>query len=192
MLTKSTDCRPLKKAARQGGEPAKKGVYPVVNDRILQATPTRQAENPSDLECVSKCRKMQFRVGLPAVQGDFPQACWRQVKGNQRRNEGKDAVSATEFPAKCTSGIFETHSNSFGRIFCVCGLCQRSDPAMLRREHGRFCLNKGSSGACAASVHHSEQVSYKPLLMRLFGFIAVFNIFITILFIHCAILMENF
>jgi hypothetical protein len=27
MLTKSTDCRPLKKAARQGGEPAKKGVY---------------------------------------------------------------------------------------------------------------------------------------------------------------------
>jgi hypothetical protein len=49
MLTKSTDCRPLKKAARQGGEPAKKGVYPVVNDRILQATPTQQAENPSAL-----------------------------------------------------------------------------------------------------------------------------------------------
>jgi hypothetical protein len=49
MLTKSTDCRPLKKAARQGGEPAKKGVYPAVNDRILQATPTQQAENPSDL-----------------------------------------------------------------------------------------------------------------------------------------------
>jgi hypothetical protein len=49
MLTKSTDCRPLKKAARQGGEPAKKGVYPVVNDRILLATPTQQAENPSAL-----------------------------------------------------------------------------------------------------------------------------------------------
>jgi hypothetical protein len=47
MLTKSTYCRPLKKAARQGGEPAKKGVYPVVNDRILLATPTQQAENPS-------------------------------------------------------------------------------------------------------------------------------------------------
>ena len=26
------------------------------------------------LECVSKCRKMQFRVDLPAFQGDFPQA----------------------------------------------------------------------------------------------------------------------
>jgi hypothetical protein len=74
MLTKSTDCPPLKKAARQGDEPAKKGFYPVVNDRILQATPTRQAENPSDLECVSKMRHVQFRVDLPAVQGDFPQA----------------------------------------------------------------------------------------------------------------------
>ena len=42
-------CRPLKKAARQGGEPAKKGVYLIVNDRILQATPTQQAENPSAL-----------------------------------------------------------------------------------------------------------------------------------------------
>jgi hypothetical protein len=30
------------------------------NDRIL-------------LECVSKCREMQFRVDLPAFQGDFPQ-----------------------------------------------------------------------------------------------------------------------
>ena len=47
MLTKSTDCRPLKRAARQGGKPVKKGVYPVVNDRILQAKPTQQAENPS-------------------------------------------------------------------------------------------------------------------------------------------------
>ena len=47
MLTKSTDCRPLKKAAKQGGKPAKKGVYPVVNDRILRAKPTQQAENPS-------------------------------------------------------------------------------------------------------------------------------------------------
>ena len=26
------------------------------------------------LECVSKCRKMQFRVDLPVFQGDFPQA----------------------------------------------------------------------------------------------------------------------
>ena len=26
------------------------------------------------LECVSKCREMQFRVDLPAFQGDFPQA----------------------------------------------------------------------------------------------------------------------
>jgi hypothetical protein len=25
------------------------------------------------LECVSKCREMQFRVDLPAFQGDFPQ-----------------------------------------------------------------------------------------------------------------------
>ena len=29
---------------------------------------------PDMLECVSKCRKMQFRVDLPAFQGDFPQA----------------------------------------------------------------------------------------------------------------------
>ena len=28
----------------------------------------------SGLECVSKCRKMQFRVDLAAFQGDFPQA----------------------------------------------------------------------------------------------------------------------
>ena len=46
------------------------------------------------LECVSKCREMQFRVDLAAFQGDFPQACWRQVKGNQRRNAGKDAENA--------------------------------------------------------------------------------------------------
>jgi hypothetical protein len=39
---------------------------------------------------------MQFRVDLPAFQGDFPQACWRQVKGNQRRNAGKDAVIALQ------------------------------------------------------------------------------------------------
>ena len=37
MLTKSTDCGPLRKPARQGSKLAKKGVYPVVNDRILQA-----------------------------------------------------------------------------------------------------------------------------------------------------------
>ncbi len=39
---------------------------------------------------------MQFRVDLLAFQGDFPQACWRQVKGNQRRNAGKDAVIALQ------------------------------------------------------------------------------------------------
>jgi hypothetical protein len=39
---------------------------------------------------------MQFQVDLPAFQGDFPQACWRQVKGNQRRNAGKDAVIALQ------------------------------------------------------------------------------------------------
>ena len=63
------------------------------------------------LKCVSKCRKMQFRVDLPAFQGDFPQPCWRQVKENQHRNAGKDAVTATEFPANCASGILETHSS---------------------------------------------------------------------------------
>ena len=43
----------------------------------------------------------QERVGRPR----------RQVKGNQHRNAGKDAVTATEFPANCVSGILETHSN---------------------------------------------------------------------------------
>jgi len=47
MLTKSTDCQAAEKPARQGAEPAKEGVYPDVNDRILQATATRQAEIPS-------------------------------------------------------------------------------------------------------------------------------------------------
>ena len=48
-MTKSTDCRPLRKPARQGGKPAKKGVYTAVNDRILLAKPTQQAKIPADL-----------------------------------------------------------------------------------------------------------------------------------------------
>ena len=48
------------------------------------------------LECVTKMRDVQFRVDWAAYQGDFPQACWRQVKGNQRRNAGKDAVTALQ------------------------------------------------------------------------------------------------
>ena len=48
------------------------------------------------LECVSKCSKMQFRVDLPAFQGDFPQACWRQVKEIQHRNTGEDAEIALQ------------------------------------------------------------------------------------------------
>ena len=47
------------------------------------------------LGCVSKVQDVQFRADLTAFQGDFPQACWRQVKGNQRRNAGKGAVTAT-------------------------------------------------------------------------------------------------
>ena len=43
MLTQSTDWRPPRKPARQGGKPAKKGAYPVASDRILQAQPTQQA-----------------------------------------------------------------------------------------------------------------------------------------------------
>ena len=34
----------------------------------------RQMAYEVSLECVSKCREMQFRVDLPAFQGDFPQA----------------------------------------------------------------------------------------------------------------------
>ena len=48
MLTKSTDWQAVEKPARQEGEPAKKGVYPVVNDRILRATPTQQAKISAD------------------------------------------------------------------------------------------------------------------------------------------------
>ena len=50
----------------------------------------------SFLGCVSKSQEMQFRVDLPSFQGDFPQACWRQVKGNKRRNAGKDAENALQ------------------------------------------------------------------------------------------------
>jgi len=39
---------------------------------------------------------MQFRADLTAFQGDSPQACWRQVKGNQRRNAGKEAENALQ------------------------------------------------------------------------------------------------
>ena len=48
----------------------------------------------ASLGCVSKSWKMQFRANQAAVQGDFPQACWRQVKGNQRRNAAQDAENA--------------------------------------------------------------------------------------------------
>jgi hypothetical protein len=41
-------------------------------------------------------RNVQFRVDWAAFQGDFPQACWRQVKENQRRNAGKDAENALQ------------------------------------------------------------------------------------------------
>ena len=44
MLTKSTDCQSLKKPARRGSEPAKKGVYHYVNDRILQVMLTMEAK----------------------------------------------------------------------------------------------------------------------------------------------------
>ena len=48
------------------------------------------------------------------------------VKGNQRRNAGKDAVTATEFPANCASGILEcvskmpeAHFRAIRLHFCV-------------------------------------------------------------------------
>ena len=41
----------------------------------LSSIPTKK--HCSRLECVSKCREMQFRVDLPAFQGDFPQVYWR-------------------------------------------------------------------------------------------------------------------
>ena len=40
----------------------------------LQASKMRWLFRERSLECVSKCREMQFRVDLPAFQGDFPQA----------------------------------------------------------------------------------------------------------------------
>jgi hypothetical protein len=38
------------------------------------------------LECVSKCREMQFRGHRAAFQGEKPQAYWLQVKVFQHRN----------------------------------------------------------------------------------------------------------
>jgi hypothetical protein len=38
------------------------------------------------LECVSKCREMQFRGHQVAFQGEKPQAYWLQVKVIQHRN----------------------------------------------------------------------------------------------------------
>jgi hypothetical protein len=38
------------------------------------------------LECVSKCREMQFRGHQVAFQGEKPQAYWLQVKVFQHRN----------------------------------------------------------------------------------------------------------
>ncbi len=46
------------------------------------------------LECVSKCREMQFRGHQVAFQGEKPQAYWLQVKA---------------------SGILETHSRLFSK-----------------------------------------------------------------------------
>ena len=92
------------------------------------------------LECVSKMRDVQFRVDWAAFQGDFPQACWRPVKGNQRTNAGKGAVTATKFPAKCTSGILETHSigrDSAGRY-----------SHRVRREKGRADQGEAQTGRC--------------------------------------------
>ena len=65
---------------------------------------------------------MQFRVDLTAFQGAFPQAYWLQVKEKQRRNAVIDAVTATEFPAKCASGILETHSNNLGGFMEISGV----------------------------------------------------------------------
>ncbi len=60
---------------------------------LREASPAESASFYISLECVSKCREMQFRVDLLAFQGDFPQACWQQVKG---RNAGKDAEIALQ------------------------------------------------------------------------------------------------
>ena len=48
------------------------------------------------LECVSKCREMQFRAYQAAIQGDFPQAYWLQVKEKQRRSAALDAENALQ------------------------------------------------------------------------------------------------
>ena len=67
-------------------------LFPAVSGAMLSAKTAACAAVLSrqgtyySLECVSKSWKMQFRANQVAVQGDFPQACWRQVKGNQRRN----------------------------------------------------------------------------------------------------------
>ena len=40
----------------------------------IQASKMRWLFRERSLECVSKCREMQFQVDLPAFQGNFPQA----------------------------------------------------------------------------------------------------------------------
>ena len=48
------------------------------------------------LECVSKCREMQFRTDQAAFQGAFPKAYWVQVKEKQHRNAALDVENALQ------------------------------------------------------------------------------------------------
>ena len=58
---------PVESFQQDGARPCAMGPNaPALGARVWQA-----------LECVSKCREMQFRVDLPAFQGDFPQVYWR-------------------------------------------------------------------------------------------------------------------
>ena len=75
-------------------------------------------------ECISKCRKTQFRVDLLAFQGDFPQACWVRAPGKLSSGEfsartgrqapepsqGKSTQKCRQRRRNCASGILETHS----------------------------------------------------------------------------------
>ena len=58
---------PVESFQQDGARPCAMGPNaPALGARVWQA-----------LECVSKCREMQFRVDLTAFQGDFPQVYWR-------------------------------------------------------------------------------------------------------------------
>ena len=62
------------------------GIVTTVRSDESIGTESAAAAFPVPLECVSKCREMQFRGHQVAFQGEKPQAYWLQVKVFQHRN----------------------------------------------------------------------------------------------------------